>query len=189
LVQIRPVPIIAAVLLVVTAAFAQDKPNLLPERDVDITYRATTISEKPIKQRVRWLAVNHMQRIDGPGGAVSIANRTTAYITILNSRTKTYVKLEEASDGPFKVDPTASFVQGSKSAVANLPCTEWSWVDASTQKPRMLCVTDDGVMLRMTEDGHVLFEATNVTYRRANPHTFEVPSDYQPTLVPDNSFE
>lgn len=187
--QIYPVSIVSAALLVATAALAQDKPNLLPERDVDITYRVTTVSEKPIKQRVRWLAAKHMQRIDSPGGAVSLANRTTAYVTILNSRTKTYVRLEEAPDGAFRVDPTASFTQGGKSKAAGLSCNEWSWVETSTQNPRTLCVTDDGVILRMTENGRTLFEATSVTYHRANPRTFEVPSDYQPTLVPDNSLE
>ncbi len=187
MVQIYPFSIIAAALLAATSALAQDKPTLLPERDVDITYRVTAASEKPVKQRVRWLAAKHLQRIDGPGAAVSLADRMTAYITILSSRTKTYVKLEESSDKPFKVDPAASFTRDSKDTVANLPCTEWSWVDASTQSPRTLCATDDGVMLRMTENGHVLFEATAVTYRHANPRTFEVPSDYQPTLVPDTS--
>ena len=187
--KVYPVLMVAAALLAVTAAFAQDKPNLLPERDVDITYRVTAISEKPIKQRIRWLAAKHMQRVDSPGGAVSLADRTTAYVTILNSRTKTYVKLEEAADGPFKVDPGVSFPRGGNSKAASLPCSEWSWLDSGTQKPRTLCVTDDGVMLRMAEDGHVLFEATTVTYRHANPRTFEVPSDYQPTLVPDSSPE
>ena len=187
--QIYPVSIISAALLIATAALAQDKPNLLPERDVDITYRVTTILEKPIKQRVRWLATKHIQRIDSPGGAVSLADRTTTYVTILNSRTKTYVRLEEASDGPLKVNPTASFTRGSKSTVISLTCNEWSWVDVSTQNPRTLCVTDDGVMLRMTENDHVLLEAITITYRHANPRTFEVPSDYQPTLVPDTSSE
>ncbi len=187
--RIQPAWLLAAALLAAFPARAQEKPKLLPDRDVDITYRVTDRSDAPVKQRVRWLAADHMQRIDGPGTTVILADRTTTYITILSPRTKSYLKVEEPPGGLFKSEYAGSFTRGGTSSVAHLACTEWTWNDASTQRPRTVCATDDGVMLRMIEGGRTLAEATVVTYRRVKPQTFQIPSGYEPTLVPDSSQE
>lgn len=187
--KIRPSWIAAATLLAAVSARAQDKPKLLPDRDVDITYRVTDRSDAPIKQRVRWLATDHLQRIDGPGNTFVLADRTTTYVTIVSPRTKSYLKVAEPAGGLFKADHPGSLTRGGTSNVVNLACTEWTWISASTQKPRTLCATDDGVMLRTTEDGRTLVEATAVTYRRVKPETFRVPNGYEPTLATDSSTE
>jgi hypothetical protein len=179
--------IVAALVLAAGHASAQGKPKLLPDRDVDISYRVTDRTDKATTERARWLSASHLQRIDGTGNTVVLADRSTDYITILNPSTRSYVKIEEPPDGLFRVDDAAVFTQGSTNTIAHVACTDWSWLDASTHKPRTVCMTDDGVMLRTTEDGRTLIEATSVTYRRLKPATFQIPSGYSPTLVPDVS--
>ncbi len=189
MIRIRQAWIFAAAVLTAVSARADDRPKLLPDRDVDITYLVSDRSDKPIKQRVRWLAADHLQRIDGPGSTVILADRTTTYITILSPRTKSYLKVEEPAGGLFATDKAGSFTRSGMSTVAHLPCNEWAWTDASTQKPRTLCATEDGVMLRTTEDGRTLIEAATVTYRQVKPQTFQIPNGYEPILVPDRSTE
>ena len=186
---------LATALLAAAPAAAQDKPKLLPDRDVDLTYtvsaQGTTAAkaDKPITQRVRWLAADHMQRIDGPGDTVVLADRATSYITIVSSRTKSYIKLDAPAGGVFNPDQHAAFTRGDASSVAKTACTDWKWLDADTKKPRTLCATDDGVVLRMTEDGRTLAEATAVTYRTVKPQTFQVPHGYEPSPALDGATE
>ena len=185
--MIRPLCIVAACVLTHPAS-AQDRPKLMPDRDVDVSYRVVA-SDKPMRQRVRWLAAQHAERIDGGGDSFTLADRTTDFITIVTKRSKTYVKVAEPAGGVFNTNQAADFTRGGDATIAQLPCTEWSWVDASTGKPRTVCATADGVMLRMTEDGHTLVEAITVTYRKVKPKTFQVPVGYEPVLVPDPSGE
>ncbi len=178
---------VVALTLAIGPAQAQDKPKLIPDRDVDLTYRVTDGSGALAQQRVRWLAAEHLLRREGPGTGFTLIDRKTDYITIVNTRTKSYVKVEEPAGGLFRIDSAGLVTKGGGATVAKLPCTEWSWVDTSTQQPRTVCTTDDGVMLRVTEAGRTLIEAISITYRKVNPKTFAVPVGYEPTLIPDIS--
>ena len=185
--RVQLVWVITVALWVSADGPASNRPNLLPTRDVDLSYRVTGSSDKPVTQRVRWLAADHLQRIDGPGGVVILADRTTTYITILNQKNRSYVKIEEPAEGLFRIDPSISLTRGSSGSVLALSCTEWTWNNTATNKARTVCLTDDGVVLRMTEDDNVLLEALSIAYRHVDPATFRIPSNYEPTLIPDSS--
>jgi hypothetical protein len=185
--RLQMVWVVAGLSAIPSLAWAQTKPNLLPDRDVDITYRVTDRADKPLQEHVRWLAARHLQRIDGPGRRAVLADRTTDYITILTPSTKSFVKIREPAGGLFRPDDGGTFTRGGGSVVAHLPCTEWGWTDPNTANARSVCVTDDGVMLRMTEGGRTLIEAISVQYRPLKPAIFEIPRFYSPTLIPDSS--
>jgi hypothetical protein len=185
--RLQMVWVVVGVSAIPSLAWAQAKPKLLPDRDVDITYRVTDRSDKPLQERVRWLAASHLQRIDGPGRRAVLADRTTDYITILTPSTKSFVKLREPAGGLFRPDEGAAYTKGSENVVAQVPCTEWGSTDPNTGNARSACVTDDGVMLRITENGQTLIQAISVQYRPLKPTTFEIPHGYSPTLIPDLS--
>jgi hypothetical protein len=63
-----PALTIALVLPTVGAqSWADEKPQFIPTRDVDIVYAVTRGGQSTVMERVRWLASDHLERIDGPG--------------------------------------------------------------------------------------------------------------------------
>ena len=71
--------------LLVGKAGAEQPPHLLPTRDVDITYDLTLPSQPRVRERVRWLAAELLERVDGPHKSSTIFNRRTHEIIILTS--------------------------------------------------------------------------------------------------------
>ena len=67
-------PAVAAVaLLLAVPDRAADQATLMPSRDVDITYDATRPQQPKTRQRVRWLAGEHLERVDGSGRATTFS--------------------------------------------------------------------------------------------------------------------
>src|SRR6516165_8304550 len=79
-----PPTAVLASLLVGPAARAEP-PQLLPMRDVDITYDVMLPSQPRVRERVRWLAAERLERVDGPHNSTTIFNRRTREITILTA--------------------------------------------------------------------------------------------------------
>ena len=70
--HVRYLPLVAALLLVTAGTMlrAQEtQPEVLPTRDVDISYQITRPNQPTIVERRRWLANEHLQRVDGPDKA------------------------------------------------------------------------------------------------------------------------
>lgn len=174
---------LAALALAGGVAWAQDRPKLIPTRDVDITYRITRPDEPTVHERVRWLAASQLERVDIPGGATSIFDHKTHYVTVLSHQTHSYLKLKSLARGPVEPDPDAQLTRGGSATVAGLRCSIWNWINPEDQKPFSACVTDDGVPLRLVQDGKTVAQAVSVQYRTLEPATFEVPSGYEPSLA------
>jgi hypothetical protein len=66
-----------------------DQPVVLPTRDVDITYRITRPQQPALTERRRWLASDHLQRVDVSGGT-TIFDRNRGEFTLLDPSTHTY---------------------------------------------------------------------------------------------------
>src|ERR1700756_2104916 len=62
-----------------------ESPQLLPTRDVDITYDVTLPSQPRVRERVRWRASELLERVDGPHKSTTIFNRRTREIILLSS--------------------------------------------------------------------------------------------------------
>jgi len=185
--RLLAVPINAALLLALggspLAAQTQPRPQLAPTRDVDITYDVTRPHQRRIRERVRWLAGEHLERIDGPDRSVTILDRKGNEITLLVPGSRTYRKLEAKPRRPMEPDPDAVLSRGGEARVAGQRCVEWSWIEDT--ETHTLCATADGVALRLSVNGKTVIEARSVSYGRQNPALFRAPPDYAPALAPE----
>ncbi len=158
-------------------------PPLLPTRDVDISYRSTRPNQPTIVERRRWSANDRLMRSEGPDKSTTLYDRDAHEITLLNPKNRTYLKLEGSLRQPLDPEKGKSLKRGEESVVAGLHCTDWSWTeDAETHT---VCLTPDGVMLRLVVDGKTVMEALSVKYRRQPAELFRVPPDYTPALAPE----
>lgn len=180
---------VAALLLGVAAA-APDRPLAVPTRDVDVVYRALAQGNTPAtEQRVRWDVAAGKQRIDPqtPGIYVIIDFRARQLFSVRDSiRTVLEFNGERAPSLPNY--PAGRYASVGTATVAGLDCTLWQPNDSATP-PRQICVTDDGVLLRIAAAERTLLEAVSVHYAPADPAAFEVPADYKHIVPQENPQE
>ena len=144
-----------------TAGAQEQPPHELPARDVDISYQITRPHQPRIIQRRRWFG-ERLVRIDGPDKSATIYDRNAHEITLLNLAKHTYLKLEGTPRLPLDPERGKALRRGNKSVVAGLHCVDWSWIeDAETHT---VCLTSDGVLLRLVVDGSNLMQARSVSY-------------------------
>jgi hypothetical protein len=174
---------VLAVLLSEMPLRAEDQPQLLPTRDVDITYRLTWPQRPKVRERVRWSAGTHRERVDGPDGSATVFDRDAREITLIVPKSRTYRTLEGEPRGPIEPGKGAALTRGGGNKVAGFPCTDWSW--AEDGETHTVCATSDGVLLRLVIGGTTVVEARTVTYRKQKPELFEVPPRYSPALAPE----
>ena len=173
-----PAVAIAALLAAPAPPRAEERPPPLPMRD--ITYKVTRQHARPISERVRWSAAAHLERIDGPNRSTSIFDRQAHEVTLLNGATRTYTKLDAAPRRPSEPDKDAVLKRGGEVVVARQRCVEWSWTE--DVETHTICVTPDGVLLRLVVGGDTVMEARSVRYRPQPPELFRVPTNYAPAL-------
>ena len=158
-------------------------PSLLPTQDVDISYQITRPDQPKIVQRRRWSASDRLVRSEGPDKSTTLYDRDAHEITVLNPKNRTYVKLEGSLRQPLDPEKGKTLKRGGDSLVAGLHCTDWSWTeDAETHT---VCLTPDGVMLRLVVDGKTAMQALSVKYGRQPAELFRVPPDFTPALAPE----
>src|ERR1700689_2707155 len=81
---LRSLPSLGLALLIVgSTAGAQERPQFIPTRDVDISYKMTRPNQPVIVERRRWLAGEHLERIDGPDKSAKIFDRHKGEIILL----------------------------------------------------------------------------------------------------------
>ena len=176
-----PPTAVLASLLVGPMARAEP-PQLLPTRDVDITYDVNLPSQSRVRERVRWLAAEQLERVDGPHISTTIFNRRTHEMTLLSSANCTFRELNMPRQ-PEEPAPEATLKRGNELVVAGLHCVDWSWTE--DVETRTVCITADGVLLRFLVDSKTVSEARSVSYRRQPAELFQVPLDYTPLLAPE----
>jgi hypothetical protein len=184
---VRLPPVAALALLVWSPLEAQTQPQLVPTRDVDITYTVTRAHGPAVRERVRWSAAEHLERVDGPDRSTTIFDRKSSEITLLIPGSRTYRKLEGARMLPIEPEKDAILTRGGEAKVAGLGCTDWSWTENG--QTRTACVTPDGVLLRSTVDGKTVVQALSVSYHQQSADLFEVPRGYAPALAPEGGAE
>jgi hypothetical protein len=175
------------VLLAGSDSRAEDQPKLLPTRDVDVRYDVTRPQQPKVRERVRWLAGEHLERVDASGRSTSIFDRDAHVVTLLTPATHTFRKLDKAPRRPSEPEPDAALKRGEEGVVAGLPCTDWSWTEEA--ETHTVCATADGVMLRLVVDGQTLIEARSVKYGPQKADLFRVPANYTPALAPEGAGE
>ena len=159
-----------------------ESPLLLPTRDVDITYDVTLPSQPRVRERMRWLAAEQLERVDGPHKSTTIFNRRAREIIHLSSANRTFRQLDMPRR-PEEPAPETILKRGNESVVAGLHCVNWSWTE--DVETRTVCMTEDGVLLRFLIDGKTVSEARSVSYRGQPAELFQVPPGYTPLLAPE----
>jgi hypothetical protein len=176
-----------SLMLVGPSQAGDQQPLRMPTRDVDISYDLTWPQRSATRERVRWSAREHLERIDGPDKTASILDRNGNEITLLNGASHTFRKLEGTPRQIIEPVDGVALKRDGEFVVAGLRCIDWSWVDDT--ETRTACLTDDGVLLRLVVDGKTTVEAHSVSYHQQPPELFEVPSDYAPTLAPGGGLD
>ncbi len=173
-------PALAAAALTLFAAgeaSAQSRPQFIPLRDVDITYRVTQ-SGRTLTERVRWLAAAKFERVDPPGPIYMIVDHATHHLWLVDTARRSVLELDAPSRTALQPDESAAFVRAGQAKVAGLSCTEWR-VATSEGEAKQLCVTADGVLLRAEQAGRPLVRALSVRYGPLKAKAFQVPTDYE----------
>ena len=176
-----------AFLLVGSVARAEEHPNLVPTRDVDIRYEVSRPQRPKVRERVRWLAAEHLERVDVSGRSTSIFERDAHAVTLLTPATRTFRKLDHVPRRPLEPEPGTALARGADAIVAGLPCTDWSWTEDGEK--HTVCATADGVILRLVVDGQTFIEARSVKYGPQKADLFRVPGNYTPALAPEGAGE
>jgi hypothetical protein len=181
-------PILVLVFFLVgPACRAEEQPRLVPTRDVDIRYDVTRPQKPKVRERVRWLAAEGLERVDASGRSTSIFERAAHAVTLLTPASRTFRKLDRAPPRPLEPEPGAVLARGADAIVAGLQCTDWSWTEDGEK--HTVCATADGVILRLVVDGQTFIEARSVKYGPQKADLFRVPANYTPALAPEGAGE
>jgi hypothetical protein len=172
------------------AALAQDKPPMLPTRDVAVVYRLASPDGKE-QHTMKLFATGggsklRMESPERPG--FMVMDRTNKTLIVVIAERKTYVEgaLDPRLAGGFLLNEEMSFTKAGTDTVAGQACTLWD-VQAPQGRTAKVCVTDDGVVLRgqSGEDQKTgSIEAVSVTYGPQAPDLFQPPADYQKVDMP-----
>ncbi len=161
------------------AAAEQDRPPVMPTRDVDVTYRAGQ-GDQAVDQRSRWSAAARKLRLDTPTpGVYVIADYAAHTLAMVSEPARGVLDLEMPAGGlPGQALPgSTGFLRRGASQVAGLPCTEWETSDRQGQ-PTLACYTEDGVLLEARHGTQILVQATRVMYGALDTAMFAIPPSY-----------
>jgi len=159
-----------------------DQPLLRPSRDVDVTYRATAPrGGKEIEQRMRWLAASQTMRIDPPSpGLHVIIDYPARRMSVVQDAARSVVEMAAPDSLADMIGGAAGtvFVHRGGATVAGHACVEWQTQDRGAH-PALVCITEDGVLLRAGTAEQVRVIAVSVQYTPQDPAAFRIPADYE----------
>jgi len=182
---------LAAALLVLApvAAAAQERPALIPTRDVDVVYMMVQTDApggpRVVEERLRWAVTSGKLRIDPPipGLWMVVDTRTRRLATVRDSE-RSVLEIESPQALPWPAPAAgAAFQRHGDDTVAGVSCTEWQTADM-TGAPTLACITGDGVLLRASVAGRVVVEALHVRYAAPDASVFRIPEDYRKITPP-----
>jgi hypothetical protein len=180
--QALPLVVLSVTAFASLSQSEQQQPETAPTRDVDITYQITQPGQPAIVERRRWLASQHLRRVDGPDKSATIFDQSRGELTLLNAAKHTYLTLIGPAAKRMSPEKGSVLKRGRESQIAGLTCIDWSWmVDTEMHTA---CLTEDGVLLRLVIDDLIVAKALTVLYAPQPPELFEVPPGYEPTLAP-----
>ncbi len=170
-----------ATLLLTAPAFAQTKPPTVPLRDVDVTYGMAQPLENgpPLTQRMRWSVATGRLRVDPPAHDLyMIVDYRGRHMSVVHPSDREVLDMDASGAGMPGAPSDGRFTRRGEDQVAGLACTNWETLDAAGVAA-IVCLTADGVMLRASRNGHVLLEATRVTFAPQDPAAFEPPTGFR----------
>jgi hypothetical protein len=165
---------------------AQERPAVMPTRDVDITYAIAPPQPgaPPLAQRMRWSVGSGRLRVDPPAQDLyRVVDYRAKRMLVVRPADKAVVDLDAPGTGVPGAPATGPFTRQAAQTIAGLACTNWQTVDA-TGAPAVLCLTADGVMLQASREGQLLIQATSVSYGPQDAATFAIPAGYEHITPP-----
>lgn len=167
-------------LLLATPALAADRPPTIPQRDVDVVYQVAQPAQggPVLTQRMRWSVASGLLRVDPPSpGLYMIVDYPAKRMSVVKPADQAVLDIPTAGPG-LPGAPAGTYTAQGSAVVAGLACTDWQTLDGAGQAT-VLCLTADGVMLRASQQGRTLLEATAVTYGRQDPAAFVPPAGFR----------
>ena len=181
----------ALLLLAASPAAAQERPLLVPTRDVAVTYLVTAGQGQGHELRMAWLVAKRKLRVDADGApGWSVIDQRAKRMLVVMDQQRAVLEVP-ANTGPgglsIPTDPPASarFTRAGSATVAGLRCTLWRYEDGDKQGET--CLTADGVMLRSSggKGGRTgAVEATRVAYGPQDRARFQAPLGYRSMQLP-----
>ena len=171
-------------------AVAQDRPTVLPTRDVSVAYRANSPGGTA-EMRISWLVARGMMRVDMPGGMLGWLlvdlNGKTGVMVMEAQRMVMDLPAGQIPPGAAGGSPNARYPREAGARVANLDCTNWRVEDQG--ETARVCLTAEGVMLRAENlsgppQSRGVLEATAVTFGAQDPARFQRPTGDQSFQMP-----
>lgn len=170
--------------LLAGTAVAQERPSLVPTRDVDITYHL--LGPHPGTLHMSTQANTGLTRVDNPNQhGYAIIDRRNHHMTMVMTERQTYIEAPTAGAEQHSpdLDPTARFTRQGTDTVAGLRCTVWEY--ANDHMSGSACVTDDGVLLRSRDStGQHGLEAAEVSYVSRPDADFHPPPGFTQQQMP-----
>lgn len=165
------------------ATQAVGAPALVPRQDVSVTYR-TEQGGHVLEQQMRWSAKSQRLRIDPPApGMFVLVDYVAHRMQIVQERDRSFMEMDAPASLPSLGAPSSGlYTQGADDRVAGLACTEWTL--AAGGEPAGICVTEDGVLLRVRMGTRTLATASVVNYAPQDLALFRVPDGYTRAVSP-----
>ena len=181
--------------LAAAPALAQDRPPMMPSRDVAVTYRMVGGEGGGGAQQIQmsWLVAQGLHRVDmgaGQGWMVSDTRNNRGFMVMERERMVMDMPDTRRGGGPQMGQPGASarMTREGSATVAGNSCTVWKIEDQGRES--RACITNDGVMLRVlgrdpaTPGRESGMEATQVTFGTQDPARFARPAGFQVMQMP-----
>lgn len=175
-------------LLAAAPALAQERPRMLPTRDVAVTYRllgAGMPAGAPQSMQIAWLAASGLMRSEMPGMGWIVADQRNGKAFMVMEQMRMVMEVPPSQAQHYAPPPEATFRREGSATVAGHACTIWAYQDRQGQGRS--CITAEGVMLRAegTHQGQSGgIEATAVDFAAQNPARFQRPPGYQTMQMP-----
>ncbi len=154
---------------------------MVPQHDVDVSYAvaAPDAGGTPVLlvQRMRFSVAGERQRVDPPGSGTYMITEYGTGRMIVVQPAQHLATILPTSGGPIALHgppSTGDYRRLGPELVANTPCTDWATRDVAG-RDSIVCLTTDGVLLRATQAGQVLVQATRVEEALQPAEVFAIP--------------
>jgi len=181
-------------MLVATAAAAQERPLVQPKRDVTVIYKVEGAAASvipggiPGPLRLLWDAAGQRLRAEPEARTQAVLVDLRAHTAVVLDtalRSTLSLPVKERDLQPLTLDG-ARLTRRGAAAIVGLACTNWDV--QSGRGAGTVCLTADGVTLRAEGDvdgRHGSFTALNVSYGALSPELFRIPASFMQLSLPN----
>lgn len=169
-------------------ALASAMPNLIPTHDISGTYLVTG-QQGPKLMKVAYSKSANTLRIDPPGGqAYILYDFSTKDGKMVLPQMQRYMDRPEMANRADAIEGKAdgddvTITKAGTETIAGHECTDYTAANKTKNTSATLCVTDDGVLLKLASaNGSAV--AQTISYGTVPPASVQVPAGYTPFVMP-----